>query len=216
MAQKTVLELMEDISAEVNGDASAPSVGSDEYNLFLKALNRAERTWAGLDYDWEMLRKVHQTTASQSGTSVGLPSGFMKLSGFVLVDGEPYTEIRPQDVPLHSGDSEYVVVNRPEQYLTISPARPTTVSVSIPYQSAATSLATSSAVPQCPSDEYLVAKASSLILFGRSDGRYSELRDEAEQLLQQLVGQEVSKLQQFDSTIKMREIDNKSFVIGVD
>lgn len=215
MSERTVLSLMEDIGAEVNGDSTAPVVDSDEYNLFLKALNRSERTWEGVDYNWESLRRIHNTTLAQSGTSVGLPAGFLKLSGHVLLEGSPYIEIKPQEQYLHTEDSEYVVINRAENYMTINPSSPSTVAVHIPYQSKVTTLATSTAIPLCPSDEYLIDKSSSIILFGRSDGRYTELRDEAETLLQQMVGREVSKLQGTDTSIKS-DIDQHGFRVGYD
>lgn len=206
---------MEDIGAIVNGDASAPTLDSDEYNLFSKALNSAERKWGAVDYNWEILRDIHRTTVPQSGTSVAIPDSLIKLSGYVDIGGNYYTEIRPQDVPSQSMDSQYVVLDRRNGYMTINPASATELSVTVPFHSKVTTLATSTAIPLCPSEEYLVKEASAYILFGRSDGRYVELRDDASELLQQMVGQEVSKLQQFDSTIKTG-ITNKGFTLGAD
>lgn len=206
---------MADIAANVNGDRTAPTVGDDEYNLFLAAIQSAENLWSETDYDWENLRFVYRTTLLASGTSLALPDGFRKLSGFVTVGGLRRIAIDPKDEPLQSETSEYVSVHISEKYLAVQPAGASTLAVDIPYHSRATSLATSSAIPFCPSDQYIVSKASSILLFGRSDPRYTELRDEADTLLQQMVGAEVVKLKGTQTAISST-FDDTSFILGVD
>lgn len=206
---------MADIAAKVNGERTAPTVGGDEYDLFLSALQSAENTWEGSDYDFPQLRFVYRTTLGTSGTSVALPDDFKKLSGYVLVGGLKRIAIDPKDEPLNSTGSEYVAPHVAEGYLAINPASATTTTVDVYYQARATSLATSTAIPYCPSDEYLINKASSILLFGRTDPRYTELRDEADLLLQQMVGSDMSKLKGTESRVTS-SAEEQGFTLGVD
>lgn len=215
MSTKNCIQLMAEVAAIVNGDATAPTTGSDEYNLFLSALNRAEGLWGEAEHDWENLRMVYKTTLGLSGTSVALPSGFKKVSGFISIEGKRRITIDPKDEIIQSEDSEYCAPHLAENYLAIYPAAASVSAVVMYYHSKVTSLATTTATPLCPSDEYLINKASSLLLFGRSDPRYSELRDEADLLLERMVGSEVSKLKGNDNTIPSH-IDDYVFTLGQD
>lgn len=206
---------MAEVASIVNGDATAPTTGGDEFNLFLSALNRAEGLWGETEHDWEQLRMVYRTTLPISGTSVALPSGFKKVSGYITVLDKRRITIDPKDEPLQSTSSEYCSPHISENYLAVNPATASVSSVVMYYHSKPTILATTAAVPLCPSDDYLISKASSILLFGRSDPRYSELRDEADMLLQKMLGSEVAKLKGTDNKTTST-IDEQGFTIGVD
>ena len=204
---------MAGMAVHLNGDIEVPA--GDEYDLWLEALNQAQDDWFELDYNWEGLRKTQQTTLLQSGTSVGLPSDFVKLDGFPKLDGKEFVEISIEDTGLYDTGDAYVTIDLADKYMSVSPAAATTITAAVRYWSRPTSLATTSATSKCPSDQYLIINATSKILFSRDSVKYSTFKDEAEALLARMLSKEVTKGIQKDTSIK-NYAAKRGFRLGVD
>ena len=214
MAQKTLLQLLSSMAIHINGDTTAPTVGDDEYLLWAEAVNQTQDDWAGVDYNWPQLRKTLNTTILVSGTSVGLPTDFRKLDGYPEFNGVAFPEVRPEEVTRFSSTDALVTIDYNTNYLSVSPARASTESVAIRYHSRPTSLATTTAISLCPSDNYLVFGAVGKVLLSRDDGKYVEFESKADTLLQQMLGQDVHEGEQMDTRVKSRQ-ELSGFTLGV-
>ena len=200
---KTVADLLKRIGVHVNGEAEAPSSGSDEEALWIECLDNAQDDWVSA-HDWEVLRKTYNTTLAQSGTSLGLPSDFIKLDGYPLIDGNEYEEIRPEEESLFD-DENYVVVGGNEAegyYLGIHSAPTSNVSVSVRYFSRPTALTTTTFISPCPNPNFLVASAAAKILKNRGDSKFTLFEQEANLLLARMLESETTKLDQFDNSVR--------------
>lgn len=215
MGKLTVSQLMSGIAMHVNGNTTQPATDSEEYNLFIEALNQAQNDVASVDYDWKGLRQVYKTTVSTSGTSVALPSDFVKPMGFPTVNGKEYIEIGEEETGKFLSSDKYVTFNLANKYMTINPALVTVSSVNIPYLSYPSTLATVSQVSFVPSDQYLIKKASGYILLSRENPKYTEYFQEAEVLLSQMIGKEVHDFIQKNTTVKNIIRDRSDFKMGV-
>ncbi|MDD3487662.1 MAG: hypothetical protein PHF35_04810, partial [Candidatus Moranbacteria bacterium] len=133
-------ELMQRMGIHLNGEKSAPDSGTDEYELWREALNESQDDWADVDYDWETLRGTALTSLPVSGTSVGLPEGFVKLGGFPKIIGKEYEEVYAEKTGLKESSDQYVSVNYAQKYMTINPALATAGLVEVPYFSRPTSM----------------------------------------------------------------------------
>jgi len=204
---------MAGMALHLNGDIEVPS--GDEYSLWLEALNQTQNDWYELDYNWEGLRKTQRTTLLQSGTSIGLPSDFVKLDGFPKFDGNERAEIRIEDEGLYSSTDAYVTVDLAEKYLSVHPAAATTITADVRYWSMPASLTTGTDISKCPSDQYLTIGATSKVLFARDSVKYSKFSDEAEALLARMLSKEVTKGVQMDTSIR-NYAAKRGFRLGVD
>lgn len=209
---KTLEQLLRDMSLNLNGDTDVPS--GDEYDLWVRALNLSQDDWAETDYNWPSLKIVSYATLQQSGTSIALPVGFEKLDGFPLIDGVEYQEIRSEEVNLHEND-DYVITNLRTNSLNIHPAAATTVQVSIPYFSGAVSFTTLTDVSLCPSDNYLINKATSKIFLQRDNQKYVEFQNSADSDMLKMISKDASTLDQKDTSIKNKVVRG-GFILGRD
>jgi hypothetical protein len=216
MAMKTVSGLMQDIAHHVNGVTTAPTAGTDEYNQFLNALNQSQDDVAAVDYDWEGLRYVHRTTLGVSGTSVSLPTNFVKPMGFLKVEDKEYPQIGAEETGKFLSDDDYVVYNYAEKYCTINPAAASVSRVDIPYLAHPSTLATLTQTSFVPSDQFLTKRSAYYILLTRENPRYEEYKRESDLLLAQMIGKEVHDFVQRDSSIKNDLRDVQKFELGVD
>lgn len=211
MAQKTLEELLKSCSMHLNGDTSLPE--GDELTLWKRAINAAQDSWADLDFDWDSLKKLSSVTLPTSGASVALPTDYVKLDGFTMVGGVEYSEIRPEEINLHSSD-KYVIPNLNGRYLTVYPVQETNVTVDIRYVGRPTDLSSLTDISACPSDSYLINKAVSIIFTQRDNSKYSKFEADAEADLLKAMNKQNVKLDQFDGTIKNRIVRN-GFSLGV-
>ena len=80
MARLNVIEVMKQVASTVNQSATAPTVNSDEYDLWLQYLNRSQAEWARA-FDWESLR-IHYfpTITGASTATIALPIYFKKIA----------------------------------------------------------------------------------------------------------------------------------------
>lgn len=214
MAQKTLIELMSSMAIHVNGEFVAPTVGDDEYILWQEALNQAQNDWAGIDYNWPQLRKTLNTTILQSGTSLALPADFRKLDGYPVFNGNQFPEVKIEEVARFSENDAFVAIDYGSMYMAVSPARTSTEYVTFAYHSRPTSLATSTAISLCPSDNYLIYNATAKILFSREDGKYVEFETKASELSQQMIGADVHEGVQMDTRVKSKQ-ELRGFTLGV-
>lgn len=214
MAQKTLLQLLSSMAFHVNGDTVVPTTGDDEYLLWTEALNQTQEDWANVDYNWPQLRKTLNTTILVSGTSLGLPSDFRKLDGFPTFEGSEFPEVRPEEVYRFSSTDSFVTVDYNNNSLAVYPSRASTESVAIRYHSRPTSLATTTSVSFCPSDNYLVFGATAKVLLSRDDGKYVEFETKADTLMQQMIGADVHEGEQLDTRVKSKQ-ELRGFTLGV-
>lgn len=214
MAQKTLTQLMTSMAVHINGEAVAPTVGDDEWLLWQEALNQAQDDWALTDYNWPQLRKTLNTTLLVSGTSIGLPADFRKLDGYPTFLGTEFPEVRPEEVARFSETDAYVTVDYNTNYLSVNPARASTSAAAIRYFSRPTSLATTTSVSLCPSDNYLIYSATSKVLFSRDDGKYADFDARVDTAMNQMIGADVHDGEQMDTRVKSRQ-ELRGFTLGV-
>jgi hypothetical protein len=214
--QSTVSQLLTRIAANVNGEATAPSSGSTEETHWINLLDSSQDDWSGAD-DWPALRKSFMSTVAQSGTSIGLPTDFVKLDGYPSVGGSNYEEIRPEEVTLYLGESYcYPEGNQSEGFWLTVPPQVSGTSVSIPYFSRPTSLATTTTISPCPDHNFLVAQTSMKILRARGDPKFTLFQQEADLLLVRMLDSRLRTYDQFDSRIPHEAERTYGFRAGVD
>lgn len=210
---KTLEQILKGMSAHLNGDTELPT--GDEYDLWVESINQTQDQWADVDFDWDSLRKSSVVTLMQSGTSVALPSDYVKLDGYTLIGGNEYGEIRPEEVNLHTSDN-YVIPYTGEKYLAIYPASASTVDVRINYYGRPQSMTTLTSQSLCPSDNFLIYGAVEKIFLQRENQKFTEFQNRAENELSKMIGKQVVKLDQFDSSIKNEITYKRGFTLGVD
>lgn len=208
--------LLERLALHINGDITAPTTGDDEYNLWQSALNQAQDDWYETDYNWETLRKTFRTTLATSGTTISLPTDFTKLDGYPKFGGTEYQEVRVEENERFADTDEYVNVDLAQNLLYVNPPAVSALSAEIRYWSRPTSMTTPTATSPCPSDNYLVYNAASKLLFQQENPKYRELKDQADILLAQMIGKEVNKSEQADTSIKNTIQTKYNFTLGVD
>lgn len=213
--QKTLLQLLQSMAVNLNGDTTAPVSGTDEYNLWVDALMQAQDIWGESDYDFPELRATYRTTILISGTSVALPDGFVKLYGFPILGGNSIQEVDPQKVDFYK-DQTYVTLDMNDQSMQIYPALATTVPMQFPYRTMPTAMTTLTDRSLCPSNDFMISKASEIILFGRENARYSKFKDDADLAMAKMIGTKVHKQSQADTSIRNTSMDKSGFVLGRD
>lgn len=201
------------MALNLNGDVEVPA--GDEYDLWATALDRAQDDWYELDYNWESLRSTYHTTLLQSGTSIGLPSDFVKLDGYPKFAGNEYPEIKIEETGLFDTTDAYVTVDLASNYMAVNPATATTITADIRYWSRPGSLVSTGSYSKCPSDNYLILNATSKVLLSRDSPKYSSFKDEADALLARMLSKEVTKGVQMDTSIK-NYAAKRGFRLGVD
>lgn len=216
MAQLTVSQMMSSIAMHINGNTEVPETGTDDYNLWLQAINDSQRDWEQTDYDWETLYSIYRTSLSASGTTLALPTNFRKLAGFPEFLGNQYEEINRKQEGYFTDTQRYVMVDYSSKILEVHPALSSAADAKIPYYKIPEDLSTPTATSLCPSDQYLIYNASGKILFSRSNPKYADFKSEADTLLQRMIGKEVTKSEQYDNTSKNDITSRHGFVLGVD
>jgi hypothetical protein len=211
---KTVLQLLSSMAIHINGDTTVPTTGDDEYLLWVESLNQAQDDWANIDYKWPQLMKTLNTTLLVSGTSIGLPSDFKKLEGYPTFNGTQFPEVSINDVARFETSDAFVSVDYNGNYLAVHPARTSTETVSVRYNSRPTSLATTTSTSLCPNDNYLIYSATAKVLFSRDDGKYVDFESKADGLSQQMIGTDVHEGIQMDTRVKSAQ-ELRGFTLGV-
>lgn len=216
MSILTVSEMMSSIAMNVNGNTDVPATGTDDYNLWLQALNDSQRDWEQTDYNWETLYSLYRTTLSLSGSTLPLPTDFRKLAGYPEFFGNQYEEIKMQQTGYFGDSQRYVTIDYASKILEVHPALSSPSDVKIPYYKVPSDLATPTATSPCPSDQYLIYNSSGKVLLSRDNPKYADYLAQADTLLQQMIGKEVVKGEQYDNTTKNDIQTRHGFVLGVD
>lgn len=191
----SVQAIMESVSASTNQEASLPT--GSEYTLWLSYLNRAIAEWAN-SHDWEDLKKTFSPTISgTSQTTVPLPLDFRTFAGPVkhwgtgISEGEDWPIILEEKMSLQHQDDHYLYVRgdiSSGYNLIWNPGTLASgASLSVPYFSMPTSLASPAQVPVVPDSQFLVDRSIAFILEARSDPRYQNAEENARNKLVQMI-----------------------------
>lgn len=193
----TLQEVLQEIAAFINQDPTLPT-GTD-LSMWISLVNHAQNEWA-LSYQWKQLRGTFYPAVVDSQASVALPATFKKLMSplYDLTTNPPtkYYEISPSERFQHVNTDKYVFVmgNDVTGYsLNINPVFASGASISADYQSFPSSLATYADVVTCPSGEYLVHRTIASILAARSDPRFPQMAQDADEILANLIEEEAAQ-----------------------
>lgn len=197
MSRLTVSQIFTAVSSTVNQEATSPSPSSTEHALWLAFLNRGVREWAEAT-DWEVLKKVYYPGVTGiSWATVSLPADYKKLSGTPQVhsysadSGVSYPEVLEEEQYLYISTDKYITEtgNVGDGYaLVFHPGTLSSgASISIPYYSIPTSLASPANQPIVPDSEYLIDRTIAYIFEARSDPRFQGQEAKARQRLLMMV-----------------------------
>ena len=230
MARLTVSQILTQIASTVNQEATAPTSGGAEYNLWLSFINRAQAEWAEAS-DWEELRKYgYPTITGTSQATVTLPADFRKSAAPPRLyntgnttDGEEFPNIPVEDRSLYSTTDKYVyeLGNYSDGHSIIF--HPATLasgaSLVIQYFSTPTSLASPAEIPAISDSQYLIDRTISYIFEARSDPRFQQQESKAREKLMQMV--ESSNLAKYNAYnnpqyVKNGPLQRAGFRVGRD
>lgn len=216
MSRLTVDQIMTQVAATVNQEATAPTAGGAEYLLWLEYINRAYFEWSNAN-DWEALRKTfYPTVTGTSLASVALPLDFRKLAGEpILFNGDtaigtPYSETTPEQQGLYGTEDRYITIrgNQADGFTMVF--HPATLasgaSLQVQYFSMPTSLASPAEVPAIGDAQFIIDRTIAYIFEARSDSRFQLEETKARERLLSMV--ENANLAKFNSYA------GPNFVIG--
>ena len=230
MARLTINEIMESIAATVNQEASSPTAGGAEYNLWLEFINRAQAEWAESN-DWEELRKYFSTTVTgMTQATVSLPNDYRKAATAPRLyntgnttDGEEFPAIPVEDRGLYDITDQYVYElgnYQDGKSLIFHPATLASgASIVIQYFSTPTSLASPTQVPPISDSQYLIDRTISYIFEARSDPRFQQQESKArEKLLAMVENANLSKYNSYGNPqyVKNAPLTKLGFRVGRD
>jgi hypothetical protein len=218
---------MQGISATVNQDPTQPIDGSSDFNLWMAFLNRAQAEYVQA-YDWEELRKLYWPTFSGlTNATIPMPSDYRKISApvlnysFGIQDGQPWEEVPADHLQFKNPESDFFF------YTFGDPANgyflqwyPATIasgtSLSIPYYSVPTSLASATQELGMIDPEFLTQRVIAYVFESRSDPRYQDEENKArERLLNMVENSSVSKFNSYVNPIRiMTSEQRRSFRLG--
>lgn len=192
MARMTVEQIMRQMAATVNQEASAPTEGSSEWSLWLDYINRAYQEWAE-STDWEVLRRrFFPGVTGVSQASVSLPNDFRKLAAppRLHVDnnyGIEFGEVLPEQESLYNPEDKYITIvgNHTDGWtMVFNPGTMASgASLQVEYFSMPTSLASNTEIPITPDPQYLVDRSIGYIFEARSDPRFQIEENKARERL---------------------------------
>jgi hypothetical protein len=199
MSRKTVSEIMVDIASSVNQEATAPSVDSSEYDLWLQFINRSVDEWANVN-DWEELRKIYfPSITSDSTSTVSMPTDFRKVAtspklystGTNSSGYEEIPETINENIGLYGPSDKYFTQlgNQSDGIsLIFHPATMASgASLEIQYFSTPSSLASVNQIPQMSDSQFVVDRTIAYIFEARSDPRFQQQESKARDKLLQMV-----------------------------
>jgi len=195
--RKTVSEVMTQISSTVNQEATAPTTGDAEFNLWLQYLNRSQDEWSEA-YDWEGSRVHYNPDIDEAQTSlVTLPHNFTKLAGPVLLYGQgtadpiEYNYVLDENTSMYSSLDKYVTVRGDiaiGKSLYFNPGTLASgASLYVQYFSTPTSLTTTTQYLTMEDSQFAVDRTIAYILEARSDPRFQIMESKARDRLVTMV-----------------------------
>lgn len=203
---------MTDIASSVNQEASAPSSGGAEYNLWLQFINRSIKEWSSTN-DWEELRKTYYPSITGvNQATVSLPLDFRKVATSPRLhlyneqqeDYEDIPEITEETRGLYNSTDKYFSQGGDiSEGFTMS-FHPATLasgaSLEIQYFSTPTSLASPAQVPVVSDSQFIIDRTIAYIFEARSDPRFQQQEAKArEKLLQMIENSNLSKYNSYSN-----------------
>ena len=97
-----VAALFKSAASDAKGKATSPTVSSTEWNQWVEWVNEEYTSWAEV-HDWAELKVPNfPVTSAQSGTSCAIPDLYKKADGFLILNGEKYTEVDNDQFDLYA------------------------------------------------------------------------------------------------------------------
>jgi len=196
MSRMSVSEIMTQIAATVNQEATPPTEASSEWTLWLAYLNRAYQEWAQAN-DWESLRKKgFPPVTGISQATVSLFGDFRKLASppnlhVDSTEGTLYPELLPEQEGMYSENDKYIQIvgNSSDGFSMIfHPASIASgASLEVQYFSEVTALASNTQYPVSSDPQYLVDRTIAYILEARSDPRFQIEENKARERLMTMI-----------------------------
>lgn len=216
MARQTVDQIMTMVAATVNQEATSPSAGSSEYNLWLEYINRAIDEW-GQAHDWDVLRQTfYPVVTGISVATVSLPDNFRKLSGAVklgLYNKENWEEFPielPERTGSHSANDKFLIIQGDTSVGRSLLFHPGTLasgaSLAIPYFATPTSVASPAQITPVPDPQFVTDRTIAYIFESRSDPRFQIVENKARDRLLMMI--ENANAATYDSYSNQNPIQN--------
>lgn len=188
---------MKQIASTVNQEATAPTAGSDEYNLWLQYLNRSQEEWSEA-FDWESQRKHYWPSVTGiSQASVTLPTQFDKLAAPVKVfstgrtDPYIYSYILDENEEMYDSTDRYVKLTgdiSSGKSLVLNPGTLASgASLYIQYFATPSTLSSASQYMAMEDSQFAVDRTIAYIFESRSDARFQIEETKARERLLSMV-----------------------------
>lgn len=193
----TVQEIQDRLASALDNASSATS-GSNDWNLRMVMLRRAEAEWSEF-YDWKVLYKEYNFIATTNYT-LAMPSDFRKLAGYPRITYDLSTTADFEEIPVETKTfypeehNWFYLIGSPQggYNMIMSRSIASGASVHIPYFSMGATLATTTSVSNCPNPEYLVERVRSLWLDARDDPKATDSANKAESIKAQMLERELT------------------------
>lgn len=193
MSRLTVTQIMTQVAATVNQEATAPTAGSAEYLLWLEYINRAYFEWANAN-DWEALRKTfYPSVSGTSQATVSLPLDFKKLAGEArlyngdITTGTAFPETTPEQQGMYGTQDNYITIRGDQASGFAMVFHPATLasgaSLEVQYFSMPTSLASPAEITPVGDPQFLIDRSIAYIFEARSDSRFQLEENKARERL---------------------------------
>lgn len=228
MARKNVTDIMRQIAGTVNQEATAPTAGSDEYNLWLQYLNRSQEEWSEA-FDWESNRKYYwPSITGVSLASVALPLQYKKLAAAPLLYGSTfdspveYSYILNEDEQMYGAQDRYVKLTgdiSTGKSLVFHPATLASgASLCIQYFAYPSTLSSASQYVSMEDPQFIVDRTIAYIFESRSDPRFQIEETKArERLLGMIENANDEKFNSYAATSYVPStLSRNSFRVGRD
>jgi len=185
---------MKRIASTVNQEATAPTSGGSEFNLWIEYINRAVHEWSEAA-DWEDLRKVYfPAITGTSQATVPMALDFNKLAGPVKIHQETsteswdeYPEVLNEETGLYDSTTKFIKmrgdISGGKNILFHPGTLASGASVEVPYFSMPTSVTALTDVPVVPDSQFLIDRTISYVLEARSDARFQQMESKARERL---------------------------------
>lgn len=198
MAQKTLENILTEISAYVDQDAALPT-GSD-LTTRINIVDQALQEW-GNGYEWSQLRVESSISFAFSGTSTALDTRFKKMmspvfdysNGVPVANDFKYSEIDPRNKRTKTTTDKYITIGGNHTdgwHLNINPPMASGFSGAYYWQGFPSSMATLQDVCVCPHPEFVTKRSIALVLESRSDPRFPHVKSDAQTLLDRMTEEE--------------------------
>jgi len=228
MARKTVTDVLKQIASTVNQSSTAPTVDSDEYNLWLQYMNRSQDEWAEA-FNWESLRKHYwPTVTGLSLASLSLPEYFDTLAAPIKIFGggystpRIYSRILEEDAEMYEDTDLYVTLTGDiasgKTMVFNPPTLASGASVYIQYFAMPSTLSGASQYISMDDTQFMVDRTIAYIFESRSDPRFQIEETKArEKLLAMVEGANEAKYSSYAATSYVPStLGRASFRVGRD